>query len=1241
MKILAIRGRNLASLAGDFEIDFQAEPLASAGVFAITGPTGAGKSTLLDALALALFHDTPRLRNARESGVFIPDAGDSAISPQDPRNILRRGTGEGFAEVDYVGIDGDRWRARWEVRRARGKAEGRLQFATASLENLDKEQQQGGKIKETRETIERTTGLSYDQFCRSILLAQNEFAAFLRADGGQRADLLEALTGTEIYRLISKLCHQRNKEEADRVKELEKELGMDPPLNETARTELEQGLAQAAAAEAEARTEHECLHKEANWHGEGSKLQDRRGKLDTELQTLDRQLQERKADMEKVRQMEAIGPARTLYRDFEQAGARLAAHDKRQDAVNTEYEKSRSEADTSSKRLDDAGQALNQAETRQREQAEPIRKARELDQVIAGLIGRQAERQAESKKLADSITETARKLKQDQAALAATEKTLAAWPAWQQAHPGLAGAKAHWTQAGQALNEAMNALEKREQASAEAKRAGNDAREARARLEKLQAGLEQAKEAVRLGRQQRDQAARREQAIDSEAIDRDQARLLARESGLERLGNQVDAEQEARTRLERARQDHGDAATGHARHRQRLQELDQALPIARERSEQARKAWQASRNIADQHTEALRQQLVDGEPCPVCGSRDHPGHDQGNDEIARIVTELKDQLKQAEDDATALERERASIEAGATQAAANLERLKDEIETLTQRHQAACTAIGQTTADLEIEFKSPTELPASLEKLTAELQSSHTELRQRKDEFDQARKALGQAQKVLGKAEVALETSEAQLNAASKEAKPLIQAEQNASSQLELRTREWNAAAETAGKTLGLEAHPDESAIRDLLNLWQQGEPLRQAAAEAEQQHPLLQERLGERRQQSDQLKAGLDKLTEELAKLDADIQSRREERSAVLEDSDPDNFERTLQQATDQARKAREEAVTANQVAQNAKVAAKSALEHWAMDRTACIAAVDQARAKLTDWLARHQDNEHLGLAAGDLEGLMKLLAVPDTQWQPLRAELDTLHAGILDARSRLKENTEQLAAWKAEKGSDRDAEAVAAALEAATTALKTTTDHRAGLQFELRADDQRRQRATGQLEKIRAQQAISEQWQKLDDLIGSAEGTRFQRYAQQFTLDVLITHANAQLNKLAPRYRLQRGESNLNILVVDDDMGGELRGVHSLSGGETFLASLALALGLAELSSQRIKLESLFIDEGFGSLDADTLRVAMDALDRLQAQGRKVGVISHVQEMSDRIGVQIQVERTAPGCSELRVTG
>jgi exonuclease SbcC len=141
--------------------------------------------------------------------------------------------------------------------------------------------------------------------------------------------------------------------------------------------------------------------------------------------------------------------------------------------------------------------------------------------------------------------------------------------------------------------------------------------------------------------------------------------------------------------------------------------------------------------------------------------------------------------------------------------------------------------------------------------------------------------------------------------------------------------------------------------------------------------------------------------------------------------------------------------------------------------------------------------------------------------------------------------------------------------------------------------------------------------------------------------TLDVLLGYANRHLTSLARRYRLERISDTLGLMVVDQDMADEIRTVHSLSGGESFLVSLALALGLASLSSHRVKVESLFIDEGFGSLDADSLRVAMEALDGLQAMGRKVGVISHVQEMTERIGTQIRVARHAEGRSTVSIAG
>jgi exonuclease SbcC len=168
-----------------------------------------------------------------------------------------------------------------------------------------------------------------------------------------------------------------------------------------------------------------------------------------------------------------------------------------------------------------------------------------------------------------------------------------------------------------------------------------------------------------------------------------------------------------------------------------------------------------------------------------------------------------------------------------------------------------------------------------------------------------------------------------------------------------------------------------------------------------------------------------------------------------------------------------------------------------------------------------------------------------------------------------------------------------------------------------------------------------IWERWEKLNKLIGSADGTKFKVIAQGYTLNLLLLHANQHLSYLSRRYRLQQVGDSLALQVIDRDMADEVRTVYSLSGGESFLISLALALGLSSLSGTNLKVESLFIDEGFGSLDADSLSTVMDALERLQLQGRKIGVISHVQEMSERISVQVQVYKGANGRSRIRIVG
>src|SRR5690606_29541050 len=197
------------------------------------------------------------------------------------------------------------------------------------------------------------------------------------------------------------------------------------------------------------------------------------------------------------------------------------------------------------------------------------------------------------------------------------------------------------------------------------------------------------------------------------------------------------------------------------------------------------------------------------------------------------------------------------------------------------------------------------------------------------------------------------------------------------------------------------------------------------------------------------------------------------------------------------------------------------------------------------------------------------------------------------------------------------------------------------AEINYKLRDNEKLKQGLSKILKDIEKQQLIFDNWAKLNEVIGSADGKKFRQIAQEYTLDLLLGYANIHLEVLSKRYVLQRIPDSLGLQVLDKDMGDEIRTVYSLSGGESFLVSLALALGLAYLSSTRMKVESLFIDEGFGSLDPETLNVAMDALERLHNQGRKVGVISHVQEMTERIPVQIKVSKQQSGKSKVEVVG
>ncbi|CAI3798189.1 hypothetical protein GLGCALEP_01912 [Pseudomonas sp. MM221] len=378
----------------------------------------------------------------------------------------------------------------------------------------------------------------------------------------------------------------------------------------------------------------------------------------------------------------------------------------------------------------------------------------------------------------------------------------------------------------------------------------------------------------------------------------------------------------------------------------------------------------------------------------------------------------------------------------------------------------------------------------------------------------------------------------------------------------------------------------------------------------------------------------GLQQLQQRLAALDEQRQQAQASLGELLgEHTSAEAWQQHMDTTLEQARALDADTAQRLQDLRTQGVQLASELKANAQQHQALDAECQQLQGLIAQWRSEHPELDDAGLD--------RLLAMDDAQVNELRQRLQNAEKAIEQGRVLLQEREQRLHQHAAQMTVDTSSEALEQALTAMRERLAGHEQQCAELRAQ-QADDQRRQQAHQALAaEIEQAHQQWQRWARLNALIGSASGDVFRKIAQGYNLDLLLHHANTQLRQLARRYRLKRGGSALGLLVLDTEMGDELRSVHSLSGGETFLVSLALALGLASMASSTLRIESLFIDEGFGSLDPESLQLAMDALDGLQAQGRKVAVISHVQEMHERIPVQIQVRRQGNGLSDVEVCG
>ncbi|MBL8482961.1 MAG: AAA family ATPase [Rhodocyclaceae bacterium] len=1243
MKILAIRGKNLASLAGEFAVDFTSDPLAAAGLFGITGPTGAGKSTLLDALCLALYERTPRLARAGAQGENIPDAESSSFNAGDPRSLLRRGAGEGHAEVDFAGNDGLAYRARWSVRRARGRSSGKLQQTDVQLMRIADGQILGDHRKtETYALIRNLVGLTFEQFTRAVLLAQNDFAAFLKATDGERAELLENLTGTDIYARLSVQAHEREKLETDKQKRIQEQLKAQVPLAADERAAREQARDEQLERLRAGEAERINIEAHLRWHADLQTLRKDEAEAGARHQ---QSVLARDAAVPRRRALEAVEsvqPARPLRDGVVRLQAEVARNASTLKDAEAASAGARDLARAARAVLDAAAKSVAAA-TQARDAAKPdLDAARALDAhidaaapqvdragaaraeaatAVAGAQTRQRELQTASDAVLRQIRETQTWL----ADHAASRRLAEQWSRWELLF-GLAakhlGAERQAQAQSGALTKQLASLHGQLQQARDARAASQDV-------------LNQAALAL-------DLAVQAGAAYDVDALARQRQALEARrEQGgvLLRLWQHLAAKRQSAQAVAARAQD---VCAAIKLLEQELSRCAAARPDLEREAASSERALQVAELAASASVEALRARLEPGAACPVCGAREHPY--AAHDPVAKAVL---DALRAAADTA---KKALASLLAGAATALGKHQELarqtdllrgetaraEDELSAALRAWEAA--APGADTAGVA-EAERESALQQALAKTQAELaalaereqaQRAAARLREQRDAAcrlaagaaEQARQKLENLEKDVQPLAQERDAAAGRADAAATQLESALQSLDEAFADAGWRT-DWRVAPETFASERQREV---AQWVRNNTALDQCGERSRQLATEMRAADEALTLAL-ERHQTSAQ-----DCATQEsmLARL-------RSERAALLNGRPVAEAEQALAQAVAAAgsefERARQASLKADGDSTRLAESARQAVLRLQHSQT------EQGHAQtcLSDWLAEYAR----GGAEPGREQLDAWLAWTPEHIQAERNALQALAGAVDTALAVLQENTRRRMAHEAQRAAGEDLQGLQNALADLNQRLEQSKTDLAALQLILAQDDAKRLAAAGLLQQSEAQSAATTIWRQLADLIGSHDGKKFRNYAQQLTLDILLGYANRHLETLARRYRLERIAGSLGLMVVDQDMGDEVRSVHSLSGGESFLVSLALALGLASLSSHRVRVESLFIDEGFGSLDADALAVAMDALDRLQAQGRKVGVISHVAEMNERLATRIVVRKESGGRSRVEVEG
>ncbi|QZT38144.1 AAA family ATPase [Halosquirtibacter xylanolyticus] len=1178
MKIRNITIENIHSLKGRHTINFDQKPLADTGIFAIIGPTGSGKSTILDAICLALFNQTPRTGKLSKSEVANYGA------------IMTRNTKSALAEVTYE-VNGQTYRSKWMISSTRT---GTLRDYDMELVKINDGEDEIISVKRKYIPTENSQiiGLNFDQFIKSMMLSQGAFTKFIEANSNERGELLEKLTGTEVYRKIGIEAFDRNKEEQQKLEQLKLELSYLHILTsdelQNIQLEKRQLLEKIENLFAELKTAQSQQQLHIQKEGIISQIQKDQATKDNIIEKLLSFEKKR----EQISQHEKITPylvdidkykqKKSLYIESKIAITELlevvehgATELKLHQSSFVEEQKQLDLAKEQYLKLQPLWQEVEQLDQKINIIAE---NRASLEKQKASLTKQENHRAIQIQSIDSQLSQLSIE-QEKQKDLLGREKEIGAYKL------NITLNESTYTQWIQCRKEIKQIIQQHsnnptiisiEQQSEIDDKLTHIANSQQAALEYI--------------KKKRDELSE----LDETSLDKEHHTNSLLLSSITSLKTLLEKEQEIKNLIdqEMKNQDRIDGELTELR--QELEHKKGRHQILQLRLKEL--LTKQKREVLEAKYSDDRQRLTEGNPCPLCGALEHPyrEHDRETniDNTSKEINKAEEQVASEQKVLDKLQQNLTKLLTTKEQGGAWIKKWKQLlVEQQEAKHKLTTTKsyLNNSLSQLNLEQK---------------------KLEDRQDQIDQFKKLFGQLKDATIRKVMIDELHQKY---------ELLHGYQS-----NLRSHGFH----KIESPLLLKEEIDNRKEM-ILHFEKAKDQSERVVKQVNDLHSQKQIHISEKKSESQQAQT-LEKEMEDIGNEQSKIAKKR---ISLLDDKSPKEEEKRWQtKLTDQ-----QEHVT---ILEKKKIVANENHEFHKKSLKQNEVELDQITKEFNS-LSEQIHDIITPLGYSNIESLIQDI-LSQERYHSLKEELKQLEEQKIRVSELLTLSEERLKKIRSEVEPNRDITFWNSTLETLQNQHNDLLKEMGIIENKLKQNDLNKKNAKKLIEEVEKQSKETVKWRNLTELIGDASGNKFAKYAQELTLRKLLYHANKHLNNLTDRYWIsyQKTDKIDDLFIVDTYHGDSMRSVKTLSGGEKFIVSLSLAIALSELAGRKTQIESLFIDEGFGTLDQEALDIALNALEKLQVeQNRTIGIISHVKEIKDRIATQISLQKQNNGYSTLDI--